>query len=900
MAFGAFFSSTNDPITIQNSQDPQHSLLTINLSNITKLLSTNYLTWSLQIQSLLEGYDLHHFIDDTHTPPPPIVTVTGRQDCLSFSTLLGAISISLQPLIACTTTSLDAWQTLANTYAKPSCGHVKQLKEQLKWCTKGSKSISEYMQAIKTRADEFAILGKPIDDEDLIDQDLEGLSDEYKSIIDAINARDTSISFAEIHEKLLNKEASFQTAQPSPLSLPSTTNPIAFRNRPNWRLTTAFSPHDQRQAKPYLGRCQACGSDDIMIDDGSTLPITHTGSTTIPTSSRTFTKFCYPLLHIVMLVHVIKYYVIFVDHYTWYIWYYPLKRKSHVYDVFVRFKALVENQFKHQIVTVYSDNGGEYQALDNFLSTNGISHLTTPPHTPEHNGISERRHRHIIETSLSLLTHASMPLIFWTYAFATVVYLINRMPTPTLHLSSPFDKLFESPSNYTKLQVFGCLCYPWLCPYSQHKLDSRSTLCVFLGYFSTQVPISVLIYLELHTVNQALINPKWRQAMNDEFDALVQNETWELVPSTSIPVVKLTTIRLVLSLAASKGWQLRQLDVDNAFLQGHLFEDKVVYGLKQAPRAWYLELHQFLIESRFTNSHADTSLFILHSGDITIYLLVYLDDIIITGTNTNMTSWHKDSIKDLGALSYFLDIEVLTTLFGVLLTQRHYISDLLAQTKMSGARPVATPLVTYRNLTLHSSIALTNCTEYRTLIGNLQYLCLTHPDILYAINKLSQFMHRLTSEHWNATKLLLRYLCGTLTHGLFLYKANTFSLHAFSDADWAGNKDNYTSMIAYIVYLGCHPISWSSKKQLTATTSEINWICSFLTELSVTLPTPPVIYCDNVGATYLCSNPVFHSSMKYVAIDYHFIRDQVQSGALRVTHFSLTNQFADALTKPLS
>ncbi|WJZ97494.1 hypothetical protein VitviT2T_016095 [Vitis vinifera] len=191
----------------------------------------------------------------------------------------------------------------------------------------------------------------------------------------------------------------------------------------------------------------------------------------------------------------------------------------------------------------------------------------------------------------------------------------------------------------------------------------------------------------------------------------------------------------------------------------------------------------------------------------------------VKGTNTNMTSWHKDSIKDLGALSYFLDIEVLTTLFGVLLTQRHYISDLLAQTKMSGARPVATPLVTYRNLTLHSSIALTNCTEYRTLIGNLQYLCLTHPDILYAINKLSQFMHRLTSEHWNATKLLLRYLCGTLTHGLFLYKANTFSLHAFSDADWAGNKDNYTSMIAYIVYLGCHPISWSSKKQRTVARS---------------------------------------------------------------------------------
>ena len=125
------------------------------------------------------------------------------------------------------------------------------------------------MQAIKTRADELAFLGKPVDDEDLIDQILKGLSDEYKSIIDAINASDTSISFAELHEKLLNKEAFLQTAQPSPLSLPATTNPSAFRKRPNWRPpattpqqlgpTTAFSPQNQHQPKPYLGRYQVCG-----------------------------------------------------------------------------------------------------------------------------------------------------------------------------------------------------------------------------------------------------------------------------------------------------------------------------------------------------------------------------------------------------------------------------------------------------------------------------------------------------------------------------------------------------------------------------------------------------------------------------------------------------------------
>lgn len=131
---------------------------------------------------------------------------------------------------------------------------------------------------------------------------------------------------------------------------------------------------------------------------------------------------------------------------------------------------------------------------------------------------------------------------------------------------------------------------------------------------------------------------------------------------------------------------------------------------------------------------------------------------------------------------------------------------------MSGAQSIATPLATHKNLTLYSGIALNGCSEYRTIVGSLQYLCLTRLDITYAVNKLSQFMHYLTSELLIAVKRLLRYLCGTQTHGLRLYKDNPLSLHAFSDEDWAGNKDDYIFSSAYIIYLGHHPISWSSMK----------------------------------------------------------------------------------------
>lgn len=139
------------------------------------------------------------------------------------------------------------------------------------------------------------------------------------------------------------------------------------------------------------------------------------------------------------------------------------------------------------------------------------------------------------------------------------------------------------------------------------------------------------------------------------------------------------------------------------------------------------------------------------------------------------------------------------------------------------------------------------------------------------------------------------------------------SLHAYSDADWGGNTDDYISTNAYVIYVGRNPISWSSKKQrgvarsyteaeyrvVANTASEVLWLCSLLTELGITVTAPPVIYCDNVGATYLSANPVFHSRMKHIALDYHFIRQQVQAGILRVSHVSTHDQLADALTKPL-
>lgn len=246
--------------------------------------------------------------------------------------------------------------------------------------------------------------------------------------------------------------------------------------------------------------------------------------------------------------------------------------------------------------------------------------------------------------------------------------------------------------------------------------------------------------------------------------------------------------------------------------------------------------------------------------------------------------------------------------------QCKYILDLLTKTNMLDAKPVTTPLPTAPKLTLHGATKLDDATEYKSVVGSLQYLAFTRPDIAFAVNRLSQFMHQPTSDHWQAVKRVLRYLAGTTTHGIFLQANSPMLLHAFSNADWAGDSDDYLSTNAYVIYLGSNPISWSSKKQcgvsrssteaeyraVANTASEIRWLCSLLIELHIQLSTTPVIYCDNIGATYLCANPVFHSRMKHIALDYHFVRNMIQSNALRVSHVSTRDQLADALTKPLS
>jgi histone deacetylase 1/2 len=313
----------------------------------------------------------------------------------------------------------------------------------------------------------------------------------------------------------------------------------------------------------------------------------------------------------------------------------------------------------------------------------------------------------------------------------------------------------------------------------------------------------------------ALDEPAWRAAMTDEFDALQQTNTWVLVPrpsgvnivgskwifktkqrpdgsvdkykarlvargftqqlgidygDTFSPVVKPATIRLVLSLAVSRGWSLQQVDVSNAFLHGFLSEDvymqqppgfedarfpshvcklqKALYGLKQSPRAWYARLSARLLQLGFISSKADTSLFIFSQMGVQIYMLVYVDDIVIAGSSSvavdRLISSLSESfpIKDLGTLEYFLGLEATYNSGGMVLTQRKYALDLLHRVSMENCRPTSTPLATTEHLARDTGTVLgtEDSFRYRSIVGGLQYLTHTRPDLAFAVNKVCQFL----------------------------------------------------------------------------------------------------------------------------------------------------------------
>ncbi|KAI3697752.1 hypothetical protein L6452_30849 [Arctium lappa] len=388
--------------------------------------------------------------------------------------------------------------------------------------------------------------------------------------------------------------------------------------------------------------------------------------------------------------------------------------------------------------------------------------------------------------------------------------------------------------------------------------------------------------------------------MTEEYRALMDNHTWDLVPrppdaniirciwlfrhkfnendtlqrykawlvvngkcqqvgidcdETFSPVVKPTTIRTVLSLAVS--------------------------GASQFTNSTFAT---YITTCGFRSTVSDTSLFVYKKGHDMAYLLLYVDDIVLTASNdqflTNIIALlsREFAMLDLGTLHHFLGIQVKHKDGGMFLSQENYAANILSRAHMEDCKPSSTPVDTSPKMSATSGELLPDGTHYRQLAGALQYLTITRPDLTYAVQQICLFMHAPRDPHFQFLKRVLRYLKGTITYGL---------------------RDNL--------------VSWSSKRQATISRSsaeaeyrgdanavaETSWLRNLLLKLYVPTRKATVVYCDNISAVYLSENPVQHQRTKHVELDIHFVREKVRIGAVRVLHVPADFQYADIFTKGL-
>jgi hypothetical protein len=316
---------------------------------------------------------------------------------------------------------------------------------------------------------------------------------------------------------------------------------------------------------------------------------------------------------------------------------------------------------------------------------------------------------------------------------------------------------------------------------------------------------------------------------------------------------------------------------------------------------------------------ADPNLYYIVVDGEMLMLILYVDNLFITDAEKLIEGCKRDlasefDMKDIGLMHYFLGLEVWQEEEHIFLGQRKYTVDILGRFHMGDCKPMSTPMTT-NGKELHSSDSgLVDPTLYRQLIGSLMYLVNTRPDICFAINTLSHFMVGPRRVHRIAAKHVLQYLISTIDYGLDYVRGDGLSLAGFTDSDWAGSVSDRKSTSGCCFGLGSAIVSWLSRKQKSVALSsaeaeymaasqascEAIWLRKLLTSLFEQELGPTMIYCDNQSCLKLTENLVFHDRSKHIEIRYHFIRDHVQRGAVKLEYVSTDEQVANILTKSLS
>jgi transposase InsO family protein len=492
---------------------------------------------------------------------------------------------------------------------------------------------------------------------------------------------------------------------------------------------------------------------------------------------------------------------------------------------------------------------------------------------------------------------------------------------------------------------------------------------------------------EPQTIREALSGPDkehWKEAIADEYKSFEKNKAWTLtlLPAgkkavkckwifkkklglegqllrykarlvakgftqeygidyneTYSPVVRYSTIRILLALAVNLDMNVDHMDVKTAFLNGDLKEtvymeqpdgykvdgkenyvfrlNKAVYGLKQASKAWYDKIDNALIVLQFRKSLSEPCVYIKSDGSGNLIIIaLYVDDILIFSKDTSEKKKLKEELmrtfemKDLGRANQVLGMRLIQDKNKIVLDQKTYVQKVLEQFNMADCKPVNTPLESGMKFEKGEQTDLDS--TYRSLVGCIMYIAVcSRPDIAHAASLLSQFNNCHSDTHWKAAKRLLRYLKGTIDYCI-VYEKTTLSVTGYVDADWASNQIDRRSYTGYVFKIGNAAVSWESRKQrtiaLSSTESEYMALCegakeaafirSLLHEclgkyLSVTL------YNDSQSAQKICMSHINHSRSKHIDIRHHYVRQVVKDKIVDLQYLPTERMPADVLTKSL-
>ncbi|WVZ83089.1 hypothetical protein U9M48_030269 [Paspalum notatum var. saurae] len=504
----------------------------------------------------------------------------------------------------------------------------------------------------------------------------------------------------------------------------------------------------------------------------------------------------------------------------------------------------------------------------------------------------------------------------------------------------------------------------------------------FIVYLMDDTPTSI---------SEAFASPdadNWKEAVQSELDSILSNGTWELTErpygckpigckwvfkkklspdgtiekykarlvakgytqkegedffDTYSPVARMTTIRVLLSLAVSYGLIIHQMDVKTAFLNGELKEEiymeqpdgfvvkgqeskvckllKSLYSLKQAPKQWHKKFDITLTSAGFAVNGADSCVYYRYGGGKGVILCLYVDDILIFGTDIDVINEVKSflsmkfDMKDLGEADVILNIKLIKDESGITLSQTHYVEKVLSRFGYIDSKPSPTPYDPSVTLKKNKRIGV-NQLKYSQIIGSLMYLAsATRPDISFAVSKLSRFMSNPGIDHWHALKRVMCYLKGTMSYGIH-YSGHPAVLDGYSDANWISDDELYATS-GYVFMLGGGAVSWRSCKQTILTRStmeadlaaldtasvEADWLRELLMDLPVVdKPIPAILMnCDNQTAiAKVNSDKENAKSSRHVRRRVKSVRKMRHSGVISVTYIQTERNLADPFTKGLS